>query len=223
MRPDPRSTRSGDRAVTADRLLDLLALLALACVGVTGLWRALALGARGVWVLPIDRERGLAEGLVDLGFLLGFLIWVFEAVATAVAADWRLGSAAFRDLGVPWPEIRWLGLVAAAAGVVLYVLALRDLGASWRFTIDRERPGELVTSGVFGLTRNPIYLALALIALGASLALGSVLLIVLASAAPPYFHHVIRREERFLAAHYGEAYAKYCADVPRWLRRPRSR
>jgi demethylmenaquinone methyltransferase/2-methoxy-6-polyprenyl-1,4-benzoquinol methylase len=207
--------------MTADRLLDLLSLLALACVGITGLARALALAARGVWVLPIDRERSVPEGLVDLAFLLGLLTWVYEAIATAVAPDWHLGSGPLWELEVPWPPIRWLGLAVAAAGVSSYVLALRELGASWRFTIDRERSGELVTTGVFGFTRNPIYLALALVALGVSLALGSVLLSLLACAAPLYFHHLIRREERFLAAHYGEAYAKYRADVPRWLRWPR--
>jgi demethylmenaquinone methyltransferase/2-methoxy-6-polyprenyl-1,4-benzoquinol methylase len=207
--------------MTADRLLDLLSLLALACVGITGLARAVALAARGVWVLPIDRERSVPQGLVDLAFLLGLLAWVYEAIATAVAPDWRLGSGPLWELEVPWSPIRWLGLAVAGTGVSLYVLALRDFGASWRFTTDRERPGELVTTGVFALSRNPVYLALTLLALGVSLALGSAALILLVCAAPLYFQHLIRREERFLAAHCGEAYAKYCADVPRWWRWPR--
>ena len=58
----------------------------------------------------------------------------------------------------------------------------------------------------------------ALVGLGVSLALGSALPILLACGAPFYFHHLIRREERFLHAHYGEPYARYCAAVPRWLR-----
>jgi hypothetical protein len=185
--------------MTPDRLLDFLSLLALACVGTMGLARALTLAARGVWVLPIDRERSVPEGL----------------------PDWRLGSGPFFGLEAAWPPIRWLGLGAAWAGVGLYVLALRDLGASWRFTIDRERSGELVTTGVFAFSRNPIYLALALLALGVSLALFSLLLILLACAALLYFQHLIRREERFLAAHYGEAYRAYCAGVRRWWGRPR--
>jgi protein-S-isoprenylcysteine O-methyltransferase Ste14 len=204
--------------MSADRLLDLLSLLALACVGITGFGRAVSLARRGVWVLPIDRERTLPEGLADLAFALGLLIWVYDAITTAVAPEWRLVSGPPGELEVPWPAIRWLGLSAAAAGVVLYVLAMRDLGASWRFTIDRERSGELVTTGVFAFTRNPIYLALVLLALGVSLALGNVTLILLACAAPPYFHHLILREERFLAASSGESYASYRRSVPRWLR-----
>jgi protein-S-isoprenylcysteine O-methyltransferase Ste14 len=208
--------------MTADRLLDTLALLALACVGITGFARAATLAARGVWVLPIDRQRRPSEALADLAFALGLLTWLYEAIAHAVAPAWRIAWGPL-PLESPWTGLRWLGLPVTAAGVALYVRALRDLGASWRFTIDRERPGELVTTGVFALSRNPIYLSLVLLAVGVALALGNVLLLLLACAAPFYFDVLIRREERFLAAHHGEAYAEYHARVPRWLplRRPR--
>src|SRR4029453_11862805 len=168
--------------MNTDRLLDILALLALACVGATGLGRAVALAARRVWVIPVDRERRPAEVLADLVFLLGLLTWLYEAVADVVAPAWRIAWGPL-PLDVPWGALRWLGLAAAGGGVTLYVLALRDLGASWRFTIDRERPGALVTSGVFAFSRNPIYLSLALLAGGVGLALGNVLLLVLACGA----------------------------------------
>ena len=58
---------------------------------------------------------------------------------------------------------------------------------------------------------------LALVSFGASLALGSLTLLLLACAAPFYFQRLIRREEAFLARHYGDRYAAYCASVPRWL------
>ncbi|MCP5057478.1 MAG: isoprenylcysteine carboxylmethyltransferase family protein [bacterium] len=203
--------------MTADHLLDVLALVLLACAGFTGLWRAVALAFRGVWVLPIDRERSPSEALADLAFVLGLLTWLYEAIVHALAPASRITVGPL-PLEIPWPALRWLGLVAAGAGVSLYVLALRELGASWRFTIDRERPGELVTTGVFAFSRNPIYLSLALLAGGIGLALGNVLLALLACAAPFYFDYLIRREECFLAVHYGETYAAYCARVPRWLR-----
>lgn len=84
--------------------------------------------------------------------------------------------------------------------------------------IDRERPGELVMHGVFAFTRNPIYVALMLLAAGVALMLGSPLLITLACACPFYFGALVRREEVFLAGHYGQAYEEYRARTPRWLR-----
>lgn len=203
----------------ADRLLDVLALVALASAGVTGLGRAVALAARGVWVVPIDRKRTTVEALADLAFVLGLSTWLYEAIAHAVAPESRIAWGPL-PLEIRWPALRWLGLAASGAGVTLYVLALRDMGASWRFTIDRERSGDLVTTGVFGFSRNPIYLSLTLLAGGSGLALGNVLLVLLACGAPCYFGYLIRREERFLATHYGETYAAYLQRVPRWLLTP---
>jgi protein-S-isoprenylcysteine O-methyltransferase Ste14 len=196
--------------MTADRVLDLAALLALACVAGTGAARIAALARSGVQVLPIDRQRSIPQALVDLAAVLGMLAWVVAVVVAALGSGARPGAA--------WLAPRWLGLAAAAAGVVLYAVALRDMGLSWRFTIDRERPGELVTTGIFARSRNPIYLSLVLVALGVSLALGRPFLAALACGAPLYFHYLIRREERFLAAHYGQTYARYCERTSRWWR-----
>jgi demethylmenaquinone methyltransferase/2-methoxy-6-polyprenyl-1,4-benzoquinol methylase len=208
--------------VSEERWLELLALAVLAGVAATGLGRALVLAARGVWVLPIDRQRSLSQALVDLAFVLAALVFAYQTIASVVAPGGRLGSGPLGGLSLP-SAVRWLGLLVAAAGFVLYVRALHDFGASWRFTIDRGRPGPLVTEGVFASCRNPVYLALMEVALGVALALGDGLLLVIACAAPAYFHPLVVREERFLAAHYGEDYADYCARVPRWLRWPRPR
>jgi protein-S-isoprenylcysteine O-methyltransferase Ste14 len=207
--------------MSGDRLLDLTALGMLGCVAAVGLTRALLLAARGVWVLPIDRKRSLPEALTDLAFLLGLAVWVYEAIATGIAPDARLAPASLRELTIPWTAVRCAGLALAGTGTALYVRSLHDFGGSWRFTIDREQPGELVTSGVFALSRNPVYLALSLVLIGVSLALGSIPLTVLAAAAPLYFRQLIPREERFLQVHYGERYARYSERVPRWWRWPR--
>ncbi len=196
--------------MSVDRVLDLAALLALGSIAATAGARIAALARSGVRVLPIDRERSAREVLIDLVAMMGMLLWVAVSVAAALTADGHPRLS--------WLPLRGLGLASAAAGVALYALALRDLGLSWRFTIDRERPGELVTTGVFARSRNPIYLSLVLVALGVSLALGRALLLGLACGAPLYFHFLIRREERFLAVRYGEAYARYRARVPRWWR-----
>jgi protein-S-isoprenylcysteine O-methyltransferase Ste14 len=202
--------------MTLDRLLDLLAMIALACVGGTGMARSVALARAGVWVLPIDRERSLPEALTDLAAVVGLATFVWEAIATAVAPDWRILDLPRLAPGLPWTALRALGVPCAAAAVVLYVRALRDLGLSWRFTIDRERPGELATHGVFARTRNPIYLALVLLAAGVALMLGSALLIALACVFPLYFGALVGREEAFLARQYGPDYDAYRARTPRW-------
>jgi protein-S-isoprenylcysteine O-methyltransferase Ste14 len=87
---------------------------------------------------------------------------------------------------------------------------------SWRLGIDRDQPGALVTGGIFGRSRNPVYLGLALLTVGVFLVLGSLVLLALALVFLVYFHFLIRREKRFLAEHYGEAYREYARSVGRW-------
>lgn len=204
--------------MTLDGLLALLSMTALACVGATGVARIVALRRARVWVLPIDRERSVPEALSDLAAVVTMAAFVWEAVATAIAPGWRIFGLPRVPTDLPWAALRVLGVPVAAAAVALYVLALRDFGLSWRFTIDRERPGELVTHGVFARTRNPVYVALMLLAAGVALMLGSPLLIAIACACPLYFVALVRREEVFLVGHYGQAYEEYRAGTPRWLR-----
>lgn len=203
--------------MTLDGLLAALSIVALACVAVFGAARTVALARAGVWVLPIDRGRSLPEALGDLVAVLMMATFVWEAVATALAPGARILGLPRIPGDLPWAALRVLGVPIAAAAVALYVVALRDLGLSWRFTIDRERPGELVTRGIFARSRNPIYLALMLLATGVALMLGSPLLVALAGACPLYFARLVRREEAFLARHFGPAYEDYRARTPRWL------
>ncbi|MDD2713543.1 MAG: isoprenylcysteine carboxylmethyltransferase family protein [Simplicispira sp.] len=81
-----------------------------------------------------------------------------------------------------------------------------------------QRSTSVVTHGVYGLTRNPMYLGLALILLGLAVYLAS----PWALLGPVIFVTYITRfqiqpEERVLAARFGDSYTAYCAQVRRWL------
>jgi protein-S-isoprenylcysteine O-methyltransferase Ste14 len=77
---------------------------------------------------------------------------------------------------------------------------------------------QLVQSGPFSFSRNPIYLGDSIIYFGVMLIWGMLwplLLYPVVWAAIRY--GVIRHEEAHLAARFGEAYAHYCRRVRRWL------
>ena len=76
----------------------------------------------------------------------------------------------------------------------------------------------LVQDGPYRISRNPIYLAIALLYLGISLLLGNlwgVLLLPVWLAITDW--GVIRREELYLEARFGDAYRSYRVRVRRWL------
>ncbi len=80
------------------------------------------------------------------------------------------------------------------------------------------RPAQLVSSGAYAWSRNPMYVCLTVIYAGAALALGevwSLILLPLPWAAANFI--VIPYEEARLRETFGEAYADYCRRVRRWL------
>lgn len=111
-----------------------------------------------------------------------------------------------------------IALLGAAAAVRLHVAGRARPGTSSRGATFEA--GELITTGMYARTRNPLYLANLLIWAGMSLLAGPwwVALGVTGLAAFQY-HWIVLAEEHYLAGRYGDAYRAYCRRVPRWLGR----
>ncbi len=111
----------------------------------------------------------------------------------------------------------WLGVAFCVAGLLFLFWSLVSFGRSFRVGIDDENPDKLVTGGVFAWSRNPIYVAFWLILVGQFLVFSNWLLLIYLAAATWLFHRQVRREEAYLAQHYGAEYAGYCGRVRRYL------
>ena len=57
--------------------------------------------------------------------------------------------------------ISWIGVFFCLAGLSLLLWSLVSFGRSFRVGIDTEHPDQLITTGVFAFSRNPIYVAFA--------------------------------------------------------------
>lgn len=111
-------------------------------------------------------------------------------------------------------------LTIGAAGVAVMLAALLSFRRA-RTTINPMRPQEsskLVSTGVFGLTRNPMYLGMLLLLLAWAAYLGTLWTL----AGPLLFAAYITRfqilpEERALSGLFGASFTAYTAKVRRWL------
>ena len=113
---------------------------------------------------------------------------------------------------------RGAGVVVVLGGLSLFATALRQFR---RADID-VRPwmptSGIMDTGLYGWTRNPIYLAFATIHLGAAFLVPSAwVVLTLIPATLVIRFYVIAREERYLEATFGEAYVRYKSRVRRWL------
>ena len=76
----------------------------------------------------------------------------------------------------------------------------------------------LVTTGIHGWSRNPIYLGMFLIYIGIGLVVRSPwILILTVLLAVTMRYGVVAREETYLERRFGDAYRDYKARVRRWL------
>jgi len=141
--------------------------------------------------------------------------WV-AAQALLLAAVVVAGLAAPAWEGVaPWLALP-LGALLLALGALLGVAGVRGLGRSLTPYPRPRGDAELVSHGVYGRVRHPIYGGLVLAALGWALLTASVAALVLALATLPFFLLKAAREERYLLERF-PAYEEYRQRVPRRL------
>lgn len=114
--------------------------------------------------------------------------------------------------------IAWIGILISGTGVVAFAMSLVAFGNSFQMGIDTENPDKLITTGIFSISRNPVYVAFILFFLGLILAHPNVVFIVVLFALYiPILHRQIVREEDFLKVQYGEEYLNYAKKVRRYL------
>jgi protein-S-isoprenylcysteine O-methyltransferase Ste14 len=143
-------------------------------------------------------------------FVIGKLSFL-SCCAALVARWWWPGLVWLRH-----PALDVLGGVMLAAGVLLFVAGLVNLGGSTRMGLPAERTA-LKTQGVYRFTRNPMYTGGYLLCLAAVLWTANAVILALALAAVVIHHRIVLAEERYLAAQFGEAYTQYAGRVRRYL------
>jgi protein-S-isoprenylcysteine O-methyltransferase Ste14 len=115
--------------------------------------------------------------------------------------------------------------VARIAGAILAAIGLAINVSAWiafhrvRTPVMPTRPTTAIaTTGPYRFTRNPLYLSLAIIHLGAALLLGYLWpLLFLPLAVALISRLVIAREEAYLEGKFGAEYTRYRDSVRRWL------
>jgi len=135
-----------------------------------------------------------------------------------------LGFVLDRLLPLPFPFpridlVRWIiagslnliGLALAAAGI-------RNFSRAGTPVPTNKPTRALVTTGIHGWTRNPIYLGMFLVYGGIGIAVrSSSILILTLPLAIAIRYGVVAREEAYLERRFGDAYRGYKARVRRWL------
>jgi protein-S-isoprenylcysteine O-methyltransferase Ste14 len=105
--------------------------------------------------------------------------------------------------------LKMLGLVLIHVSLLWIAIAQYQMSNSWRIGIDEKNKTDLVTKGIFSLSRNPIFLGMIISVLGIFLIIPNALSFFTAIATYFIIHIQIRLEEAFLQGQHGEEYLMY--------------
>jgi len=116
--------------------------------------------------------------------------------------------------------IRWTGAALGTIGVFVFASAVLTMRDSWRAGVSETDKTELVTGGVFSVSRNPAFLGFDLLYIGILLLFFHPLLLIVTLFTICMFHlQIVIVEEPFLRKAFGEDYAGYANKVCRYLGR----
>ena len=191
-------------------------------LGLYGLYMALAFGLR-TW-LQLRRTgdsgfKGISGRLGSLEWIAGVLFVV--AIAVGVAAPVLDVEDVLEPLdALDSAGVRATGVAIFLAGLAGTLYAQIAMGASWRIGVDEGERTELVTSGPFGVVRNPIFSAMLPATIGLTMLVPN--MVALAGAAALFLALEIQVrlvEEPYLLRQHGDEYRRYAGEVGRFVPR----
>ena len=111
-----------------------------------------------------------------------------------------------------------IGLIPLAYGIILNLLADASLKKEDTTVKPLLETRVLITTGIYKLTRNPMYLGFGMILLGAAILLGSLFPFIIVLLYPVFMDMIfIRFEERKLEDKFGVIWTEYKNNVRRWF------
>ena len=135
-----------------------------------------------------------------------YLLPVLQVISILFCTDLTYGA------------FRIFGIVIEFSGVMAFIASVTEMKDNWRAGVQRKDKTNLVTTGIYAISRNPAFLGFILMYLGILCAffnwwlLGATILVVV------LFHlQIVKVEEPFLIEAFGQEYLAYKKKVCRYL------
>ena len=140
-------------------------------------------------------------------------IWLLFSLVAIYAIDRFLPAITL--YARPWT---WLGYAIMVVGFLTILSCAAQFWKNKTTIHPGHTPSTLLTTGIYRLSRNPIYLAMAIILLGAVISTANLVTLPI----PLIFVSIItelfiKPEERILREQFGEGYTRYQHQTRRWV------
>ena len=148
--------------------------------------------------IPIEAKKNKYEKQVGI---LANLIWLI-AMIYSIFLPLKMDSDLF-----------YIGLLVFVIGLIILIRATYDFITT--------KPNKIIKTGVYKISRHPMYLATFFIVISVSIASFSWLFLILSIIMMFFFHREALIEERYCQKIFGEEYKDYIQNTPRWIGFPK--
>lgn len=164
---------------------------------------------KGITTDQIGKGKvGAAKAIEIIMKIATYLVPFAEVISIALA------TSAF-PLGV-----QILGACVGVIGVIIFIVSVVTMRDSWRAGVSKTDKTDLVTSGIFKISRNPAFLGFNLVYIGILLMFFNWVLFAVSAFAAVMFHlQIVNVEEPFLLSEFGGDYLSYKKKVCRYIGR----
>lgn len=167
-----------------------------------------------------QRKQGIRTDQLGKG-KTGFIkfIEVTLKISTYVLPIIQLISI-WNYIGTTHVVLRVIGCIITAVGILAFIMSVVQMKDNWRAGVQREEKTNLVTTGIYSISRNPAFLGFDLMYIGILFTFFNWHLCFATSFVLVFFHlQIVNVEEDFLIEAFGQEYMEYKKKVCRYLGR----
>jgi protein-S-isoprenylcysteine O-methyltransferase Ste14 len=168
-------------------------------------------GVKPYFLGRLDSLHGIMGVLISIGILSCLAIALIFSFSPSLYQSFSPIAAMQRN------DLNGFGVFLLLISLAWIIFAQAQMGASWRIGVDESKKTDLVTTGVFRLSRNPIYLGMAVTLIGLFLVLPTSTTLGLLIGGIAIIHLQILLEEQDLRKKHGQAFTDYTKKVRRWI------
>lgn len=163
---------------------------------------------KGIKTNPMGKDKEGATKVIEL--TMKFITYILPFIELISIFS---NTYVFNDY------IRWIGVVIAIIGNVIFGLSIITMKDSWRAGVSKDKT-ELITNGIYKLSRNPAFLGFDLVYVGILLTFFNTPLLIFSLLAIIIFHiQIVYVEEKALVTMFNNEYLEYKRHVNRYFGR----
>ena len=168
----------------------------------------------------MQKKKGIQTDQIGKG-KTGFvkMIELTMKVATLLVPVMEVISISLNISNLPL-IVRYVGIIIAILGDIVFAISVWTMKDSWRAGVSPTDKTELVTTGIYQISRNPAFLGFDLVYIGVCLMFFNWVLLLVSVFAMLMLHlQIVNIEEEFLLDSFGEEYISYKKKVNRYFGR----